>query len=269
MTNSTQNATKIYDVHTTGFGYLNRIREVTPRSGDKYLSCDITLQEGVAKDGDFSKINKIYLQANVVGKKAIEVMREHFTNDNGLIASPDKPVTAAVRLGGLDVDTFVYQKGEKAGQTGVQLKTRLLKLSYLAIDSNPIDLGDDDGDDESGGEVNATDDSVTESDAQTESQAPEEAESTEVDAEETQPVSVRFAESTSEDEVAYSQEVALDRDDPEFDAKRAQLKQLGYRWKRKPFLGYYLSNNRKQLQRKLLVYSQIDTSQPTGCDVDI
>ncbi len=228
MNNSTQNATnKTYDVHTTGFGYLNRIREVTPSHGGKpYLSCDITLQEGVAKDGDFSTIKKIYFQANVVGTKAIEVMREHFTNDQGKVASPDEPVTAAVRLGGIDVDQWTYQKGDKAGQPGVTLKTRLLKLTYLAIGGNAIDLGEDEDNAETAQEPSEEPTAEAQSEpelSQIEGDTQPESESQD---EEPEAVSIE----DMQDDSGKLCEIHLSKDDPEFDAKRVMVKQLGYRW---------------------------------------
>lgn len=35
------NDTSYFNLHITGLGYLNRIREVVPRKGDSFLACDI------------------------------------------------------------------------------------------------------------------------------------------------------------------------------------------------------------------------------------
>ena len=35
---STNETTKYFDLHTTGLGYLNRIRQVTPRDGKPFTT---------------------------------------------------------------------------------------------------------------------------------------------------------------------------------------------------------------------------------------
>ena len=228
MTNSNKtqkpSATKTYDVHTTGFGYLNDIRIVTPKhGGNPYLSCNITLQEGVAENGDFSKINKIYFQANIVGAKAKALMHEYLIFDEKGKSEPNGPVTAVVRLGGINVETFTYKNGEKAGQMGVALKTRLLKINWLKIGDYVLPV--DDADDASTDEDNAKTEVVAEAKPETEND-PESV--SEESAEDTQPVSVATA--TDEFQAQTDRPVRLDKDDPHFEAKKSKLKELGYRW---------------------------------------
>ena len=38
---TTSNEKSYFDLHITGLGYLNRIREVKPKKGDSFLACDI------------------------------------------------------------------------------------------------------------------------------------------------------------------------------------------------------------------------------------
>lgn len=141
-TDSNQNqSSNRYNITTTGFGYLNNICEVKP-NGTPFLTCDITLLDGKPNGKDYSAVNKIYLQATVVGKDAIAMIREHFAVD-GFIKSPKETVTASVRLSGLNAETFVFQNGEKAGQTGVTLKTRLLKISWLKIGQEVVEIESD------------------------------------------------------------------------------------------------------------------------------
>ncbi|WP_161798131.1 DUF3577 domain-containing protein [Pseudomonas amygdali] len=40
MSNST-NESKYFDLHTTGIGYLNRIREVKPRKGNPFMAVTV------------------------------------------------------------------------------------------------------------------------------------------------------------------------------------------------------------------------------------
>lgn len=55
MTNSTNNtATKqFFDLHITGLGYVNRIREVQVKKGNPYLSCSITALRGNSEDAEY------------------------------------------------------------------------------------------------------------------------------------------------------------------------------------------------------------------------
>ena len=39
-----------FDLHITGLGYLNRIREVKPKKGDAFLACDIAALNGPSDD---------------------------------------------------------------------------------------------------------------------------------------------------------------------------------------------------------------------------
>ncbi len=40
------NESKFFDLHTTGIGYLNRIREVTVRKGPGFLACTVAALHG-------------------------------------------------------------------------------------------------------------------------------------------------------------------------------------------------------------------------------
>ena len=48
MTTSTEKS--YFDLHITGLGYLNRIREVKPKKGDAFLACDIAALNGPSDD---------------------------------------------------------------------------------------------------------------------------------------------------------------------------------------------------------------------------
>ncbi len=130
---------KAYNISIQGFGYLNRLREVAVERGEPYLSLDVALMEGVVKDGDYSNITKTYLAVNVKGAKAKEIIRAFFTR-NGKVNSPDTTVVASVNLGGITPTTFVYQRGDRKGETGASIKTNLLKINWLKIGDRVIDL---------------------------------------------------------------------------------------------------------------------------------
>ncbi|WP_392560312.1 STY4534 family ICE replication protein [Orbus mooreae] len=126
MTNSTNNTTtkQFFDLHITGLGYVNRIREVQVKKGNPYLSCSIAALRGNSEDAEYT-----YFECNVTGEKAKHLIAK-------CIEASDlkKKILISFCLGDLYSETFTYTKGDKQGQTGVSLKARLLKVSSIRID---------------------------------------------------------------------------------------------------------------------------------------
>ena len=50
----------VYNVITKGLGFINRVRKVAPTGAEPCLACEVSLLEGVARDGDYSKVEKMY-----------------------------------------------------------------------------------------------------------------------------------------------------------------------------------------------------------------
>ncbi len=146
MTSNTQNANnqngnsdRAYNVIVNGFGFLNRVREIKPQSGESYLACNVTLLHGV---GD--NVKHVRLDCIVRGKKALAIVRKHFTSPEGVVESPDKiPVVASMKFGGLTAELFDYKDQERAGQKGIALRTTLLDITWLKIGDTVIDLQSD------------------------------------------------------------------------------------------------------------------------------
>ncbi len=220
MTNTTNaNAQpKAYNISIKGFGYINRVREVNVERGQPYLALDVALMEGVVREGDYSGINKTYLSATVKGAKAKQILRDHFTTD-GVVKSPEVPVTASMNLGGLVPSTFKYERGDRAGETGVSLRTALLKINWLKIGDSVVDLSayDDQRDQAGNTGEDKPEDSVP---AQPQAESKPDADV---------PVAVEL-DFTSDERGNPLQEVKLSKDDPDFERKKVKLKELGYRW---------------------------------------
>lgn len=125
MTATTQNATTgFFDLHITGLGYLNRIREVMPKRGDSFWACDIAALNGPADDVSYTRFD-----CRISGREA-----ESLVKRCQQAVSENRKVLIGFKLGDLWTDTFTYSKGEKAGQTGVSLKARLLFISWIKVD---------------------------------------------------------------------------------------------------------------------------------------
>lgn len=58
MSNNTQaQEAKYFDLHTTGIGYLNRIREVPIRRGEPFLAVTVAALHGAADSVEYSYID--------------------------------------------------------------------------------------------------------------------------------------------------------------------------------------------------------------------
>ncbi|GHU04852.1 hypothetical protein FACS1894158_06050 [Betaproteobacteria bacterium] len=59
-----------FDLHITGLGYLNRIREVKPKKGDTFLACDIAALNGPSDD-----VSYVRFDTRVSGSEAQHLVR--------------------------------------------------------------------------------------------------------------------------------------------------------------------------------------------------
>ena len=127
-------ANQYFDLHTTGIGYLSRVRTVDLKAkgrnkAQSFLACSIA-----AFFGESNNVNYTYYDVKVVGEKAIEVVNDLMEAAN----DKDRKVIIVFSLGDLYVDTFTYTKGENAGKVGFQLKGRLLKIKMAKVDGQVV-----------------------------------------------------------------------------------------------------------------------------------
>ena len=119
-----------FDLHTTGVGYLNRVREVNPENGSPFLTATVAAMHGKSTD-----VNRTYFDCVVYGEQAQRSVRE-------LKAAVDegKKVLIGFTLSNLNAESFTFQQGEKAGQTGINLKARLIRVAWAKVDGEKISL---------------------------------------------------------------------------------------------------------------------------------
>ena len=117
-----------FDLHITGFGYLNRIREVKPDRGEPFLSCDIAALNGPANKPEYRRFD-----VRVSGTDAQHLVRRCWK-----AVDAERKVLIGFRLGDLWTDVFTYKRGKHAGETGVSLKARLLFISWIKIDGELV-----------------------------------------------------------------------------------------------------------------------------------
>ncbi len=134
MTTSSEKS-NFFDLHITGLGYLNRIREVKPKKGDAFLACDIAALNGPSDKPEYRRFD-----VRVSGSEAQHLIRRCVP-----AVEAERKVLIGFRLGDLWTDIFTYSKGKRVGEQGISLKARLLfvswtstaKASTRAISSSP------------------------------------------------------------------------------------------------------------------------------------
>ncbi|WP_116365665.1 DUF3577 domain-containing protein [Parahaliea mediterranea] len=129
MTTRTASAEKpkFFDLDIHGIGYLNRVREVTPENGSPFLSVTIAALRGSADN-----VQHTYFECVVVGEEAKDLVRQlTFAVEAGL------KVLVGFHLSDLQAQTFTFKQGERAGMTGVGLKSRLLRFQWIKVDGHP------------------------------------------------------------------------------------------------------------------------------------
>lgn len=140
MSNAQTNEAKFFDLHTTGIGYLNRIREVQPRGkGKPILSVAVAALHGSCDDAEYT-----YIDCNVVGSEA-----EHLIRRCRAAVDAGKKVLVSFRIGDIWADAFTYLKGEKKGQPGASIKGRLLFIGWIKVDGKIVHQAKSNDSDES------------------------------------------------------------------------------------------------------------------------
>ena len=125
--NSNENS-KYFDLHTTGIGYLNRVREVTPKEGSPFLAVTIA-----AIHGSVTNVQHTYFECGVYGDEAKRIVRELMP-----AVEDESKVLIGFTLSNLKADAFTFKQGEKAGQPGVNLKARLTKVAWAKVNGERI-----------------------------------------------------------------------------------------------------------------------------------
>lgn len=118
---------RYFDLHITGIGYLNRARELKLRKGS-FLAVDVSALRGEADKVEYTKFD-----CRVSGTEAQSVIRQFMPD-----IEAKKKVLVGFKLGDLYPRTFVYDQGERKGQTGLSLKAHLLRISWVKVDGQMV-----------------------------------------------------------------------------------------------------------------------------------
>ena len=78
-------------------------------------------------------IHEVDFDCRVVGTEAQRVIAHAKKHVDG-----ERKVLVAFKLGDLYPEPFTYEKGTKAGTTGVSLKARLLRIDWVRVDGRVV-----------------------------------------------------------------------------------------------------------------------------------
>ena len=133
MSNSDNNPTKFYDLHTRGAGFLNRFREVKPKpgSGNKFKpfhSVSVGAFRGSEDNVEYTNFDTV-----ISGKEALEILSQHHEAIN------DQQVRVIVGFTISDIFPYTYPvKKDGVDETRCGIKGRFLKVSFLKIDGETV-----------------------------------------------------------------------------------------------------------------------------------
>jgi|CXWL01.1.fsa_nt_gi hypothetical protein len=124
MTIQTNEPSHYFNLHVSGLGYVNRIREVKVKRGEPFWACELSALHGAQDAIQYTKFD-CRVSGNVAEtwiKKLINAEQEN------------KKILIGFKLGDLYADVFTYEQGSKKGETGVSLKARLLFIAWIKVD---------------------------------------------------------------------------------------------------------------------------------------
>ncbi|WP_312225931.1 DUF3577 domain-containing protein, partial [Stutzerimonas nitrititolerans] len=120
MTSTTSNPKSYFDIHTSGIGYIQRVREVQVKGGRKampFLACTVAALFGPANNPV-----RRYFDVRVSGAEAKKLLQPYIGTDD-----PQQRPLVRFRLGDLWIDPFRRLSGDPAAS----MKARLLKAEVL------------------------------------------------------------------------------------------------------------------------------------------
>ncbi len=120
MTSTTSDPKSYFDIHTSGIGYILRVREVPVKGGRKampFLACTVAALVGPANNP-----TRRYFDVRVSGAEAKKLLQPYIGTDD-----PQQRPLVRFRLGDLWIDPFRRLSGDPAAS----IKARLLKAELL------------------------------------------------------------------------------------------------------------------------------------------
>ncbi|MBJ9677894.1 DUF3577 domain-containing protein [Burkholderia gladioli] len=124
-----QAQTEFFNFHATGIAYLNRVREVKPRTGRPYLAASLSVLVGPKDNVQYS-----FVEVIVSGTEAIKVVEDLMQDSN----DDNTKVLISFRVGDLFANAFKYEHGKRAGELGSNIRSRLIKVFWAKVNSELV-----------------------------------------------------------------------------------------------------------------------------------
>ncbi|MGI9303376.1 MAG: DUF3577 domain-containing protein [Gammaproteobacteria bacterium] len=125
---TTSQASKFFDLMTNGLGYVSRLRDVQPVNGDPFVSVSIAALRGAA-----DQVKYTHFDCVLAGDKVRQVVAKLKPFIDG-----NRKVLIGFTLSDLRAESFTFKKGERAGNTGISLKARLVRIPWAKVDGNAV-----------------------------------------------------------------------------------------------------------------------------------
>jgi len=129
-TNNNSQEKKYFDLHTTGLGYVNRVRAISPKKGPNYVACTIAALVGEAGEKRYTKFDVSIV--GVEAEKVIEMLGDEINAKAPNGESLNK-ILIGFRIGDIRPETFTYKNKENVDTLGVTIKGRLLKILWAKV----------------------------------------------------------------------------------------------------------------------------------------
>lgn len=121
---------RYFNLDINGVGYLNDIRDVELESGNRFLSVRIRALQGPDDKVEYRTFDCVAVGAEAKGK---------LMHLKATAACDDRKVLAQFRISGLTVVPFLYPAShERRGETGFNLRSRLVALGVVKVDGVPV-----------------------------------------------------------------------------------------------------------------------------------
>ncbi|HFX2543987.1 TPA: DUF3577 domain-containing protein [Pseudomonas aeruginosa] len=117
-----------HELMTRGIGYLSRVKDVTPKDGDPFLSSTIAALAGPVDEPEYR-----YFDTIVATPETEHLVRRCIQAIEG-----DCKVLIAFRMNDMRIDPYIRTKGERAGEPGASLESTLVHIGLIKIDGTQV-----------------------------------------------------------------------------------------------------------------------------------
>ncbi len=117
-----------FNLHISGTGYVNCVREVPVKNGNNFFACYINALHGKDDDIQYTRFD-----CRVMGSEAEACLKKLIKAD-----TEKRKILIGFKLGNLRPELFIHEKGTKKGETAVSLKANLVSVNWVKVDGKTV-----------------------------------------------------------------------------------------------------------------------------------